>query len=224
MTHPFREVVRMGNTLFVAGATGGVGRTLMKQALAAEVDVVPHVRPKSAGAAGYPNPAILELSEHDKLVAALRGRSTVLQLIGTVRKRFKTGDTYETSDIGTTQQLVEAAREAGVGHVVLLSSIGAGKPRGAYLKAKAEAERLVRESGLAWTIFRPSAFEGEGYPKIPGLRLLTRLAFLRDYAPITLDELASALLHVALQGEPTGRQLEGEPLWEQVRAAAPLRR
>lgn len=213
----------MPRTLFVAGATGGIGRRLMKQAMEAGADVLAHVRPKSVGKENYAKEAVVELGDHAALVGVLRGRTTVLQLIGTMRKRFKTGDTYETSDIGTTRQLVDAAKEAGVEHLVLLSSVGAGKPRGAYLAAKAEAERLVRESGLAWTIFRPSAFEGEGYFKLPGLRTVTSLPFLQAYKPIRAEELASALLHVGLEGAPVNTILEGDALWQQVHAAAALR-
>lgn len=217
MTRPTR-------TLFVAGATGATGRTLMRLALAKDLDVVPHVRPKSANrppASTWSRRAEFELANHARLVEALQGRTTVLQLIGTMRKRFASGDTYETSDIGTTRQLVEASKEAGVQHLVLLSSMGAGRPMGAYLEAKAEAERLVRESGLAWTVARPSAFEGEGH-HIPGAKLLAHLPGLKRFRPIRVEELASALLYVGLEGTPTG-VLEGEPLWDVVRAAASLR-
>lgn len=212
--------------LFVSGATGATGRTLMRLALANHLDVVPHVRPRSAGSApasGWEHRAVLELSDHEALVSALRGRTTVLQLIGTMRKRFASGDTYETSDIGTTRQLVAAAREAGVEHMVLLSSVGAGRPLGAYLKAKAEAERIVRESGLTWTVLRPSAFEGEGH-HVPAARLLRELPLLRNWRPILMEELASALLHVALERAPVGVALEGASLWSMVDAGAPLRR
>ncbi|MCI0572047.1 MAG: SDR family oxidoreductase, partial [Myxococcaceae bacterium] len=157
MSHPSRQ-------LFVAGATGATGRNVMRLALERGTPVVAHVRSRSAQsgpAASWPRKAVLELADAPALVEAMRGCTTVLQLIGTMRKRFSSGDTYETSDIGTTRQLVAAAKSAGVDHLVLLSSMGAGRPVGAYLKAKAEAERLVRESGLAWTIVRPPAFEGE---------------------------------------------------------------
>lgn len=212
-------------TLFVAGATGATGRTLMRMALANHVDVIPHVRPRSAGrppASTWTHRAEFELSDHDQLVAALKGRTTVLQLIGTMRKRFASGDTYISSDIGTTRQLVEASKEAGVRHLLLLSSVGAGRPIGAYLQAKAEAEHLVRESGLSWTIFRPSAFEGEGH-HVPGAKLLSALPLLKRFRPIRMEELASALLKVALDGAPSQTVLEGESLWDVVRAAAPLR-
>lgn len=189
----------------------------MRLAPAMQVDVVAHMRPKTAAKAQPPaEAAVFELSDRPRLVEALKGCTTVVQLIGTMRKRFAAGDTYETSDIGTTRLLVDAAVEAGCDHVVLLSSVGAGKPVGAYLKAKAEAEALVRDSGLGWTIVRPSAFEGEGHKAPPGVRFLTELLRLDTYRPIRVEELASAILHAAKHRGPLSTVLEGRSLWEVV--------
>lgn len=208
--------------LFVAGATGAVGRVLVPMADRNGVAVVPHVRPQSASTLSHPSAVAIDLSD-EALPKAMAGCTTVVQLIGTMRKRFAKGDTYETSDIGTTRLLVEAAKKAGVDHLVLLSSVGAGRPLGAYLQAKAKAEALVRDSGLAFTIVRPSAFEDREGQAMPGLRALTKLLGLARYQPITLAELASALLHVAKERAPVGVALEGTPLWDVVNTAAPLR-
>lgn len=205
--------------LFVAGATGATGRTVLRLASPMAVDLVPHVRPRSAEKVEHPQRAVLELADHPALVEAMRGCTTVLQLIGTMRKRFSSGDTYETSDIGTTRQLVDAAKEAGVDHLVLLSSVGAGRPVGAYLQAKAEVERIVRESGIDWTIVRPSSFVGEGHRAPPGMSALTRMLGLHTFRPIRMEELAAAILHVAEERAPVGEVLEGRSLWRVVDSA-----
>jgi nucleoside-diphosphate-sugar epimerase len=127
--------------LFVAGSTGATGRVLVPLAQQRGMPFVAHVRTRHAQSPELPpNAAIFELSDSSALDAAMRGCTTVVQLIGTMRKRFSSGDTYATSDVGTTRQLVEAARRAGADHFVLLSSVGAGRPVGAYLQAKAQAE------------------------------------------------------------------------------------
>jgi nucleoside-diphosphate-sugar epimerase len=200
--------------IFVAGSTGATGVAFMKAASAAGADVVPHVRPKSAAKAGLPGAAVFELDDRAALVAALRSCTTVVQLIGTVRKRFAAGDTYETSDVGTTRSLAEAAREAGVDHLILLSSVGAGKPMGAYLKAKAAAEQLFVDSGIPYTLFRPSIFK---HVAPPGIGLLGPL--LGKYKAIGSDELAVALLHAAQRREPLGVALEGRSLWDVVKVS-----
>lgn len=209
--------------LFIAGATGAVGGVLVPLADRHGIAVVPHVRPKSAATLTHSAKVAIELDDAARLAKAMEGCSTVVQLIGTMKKRFADGDTYESSDIGTTRSLVAAAKQAGVDHLVLLSSVGAGRPFGAYLQAKAKAEALVRESGIDFTVLRPSAFQDREGQSMPGARALTSLLGLTKYQPITLLELASALLQVSKDRAPLGVALEGKPLWSVVSAAAPLR-
>ncbi|HEX5506656.1 MAG TPA: NmrA family NAD(P)-binding protein, partial [Thermomicrobiales bacterium] len=55
--------------------------------------------------------------------------------------------------------LIRAAREAGVEHIVLVSVQGAAPDHPLDLhRMKALAERELRASGLAWTIIRPTAY------------------------------------------------------------------
>lgn len=203
---------------FIAGSTGATGRTLQAIAQHNKIACTPHVRTKSAAKAP-PNAAILDLDDSVALKAELKSCDVVVQLIGTMKKRFATGDTYETSDIGTTRLLVNAALESDIKHLILLSSVGAGKPKGAYLQAKAEAEAIVLSSGLAYTIFRPSMFEGDYHGRIPGARKLTEFFGMKRYQPIALTELAGAILHVAQTSNPLGEILEGESLWREVERA-----
>jgi len=203
--------------LFIAGATGATGRTLIPIADAKGIGIVPHVRPKKHSGEVDPRAAVLDLADRDALVGALRGCTTVVQLIGTIRKRFASGDTYESSDIGTTRQLAEAAKLAEtVDHFVLLSSVGAGRPVGAYLQAKAEAERIVRDSSIPYTIFRPSTFVGAGHNAPFGFGALTRALGLKKLEPIAIEDLARAILQVAADRAPLGAVLEGASLWEVV--------
>ena len=53
---------------------------------------------------------------------------------------------------------LRAAREAGVGHMVLLSAICVQKPRLAFQRAKLAFEKVLVESGVAYSIVRPTAF------------------------------------------------------------------
>ena len=205
--------------LFVAGATGATGRTLLPLASELGVDLIPHLRPASAERLGADAPdrsATLELSDRTSLQAVLADRTTVVQLIGTMKKRFSQGDTYESSDIGTTRSHVAAAEGTAVDHIVLLSSVGAGRPTGAYLKAKAAAEQLVTESGIDWTIFRPSAFIGAGHGLPWGVPGLMRSLTPQRYHPIAIEDLARALLYVACSRSHLGEVLEGRTLWEAV--------
>lgn len=204
--------------LFIAGGSGAIGRTMLPLVPSTNLPYVAHFRPKP-GRSSDAHAAIFELSDRKSLDAALEGCTTIIQLIGTMKNRFSAGDTYETSDIGTTLQLAEAGRAAGVDHFVLLSSVGAGQ-FGAYLKAKARAEEIARKYfPSSYTIFRPSAFQGEGHNVPAFAKTVTRLLSLRKYEPIRVEQLASAILHVAVNRIPVESILEGETLWGIVAAS-----
>jgi uncharacterized protein YbjT (DUF2867 family) len=201
--------------IFIAGSTGATGRTILRLAGPSRPLLVPYERPKatppSAGAVAF------DLADRERLVAELKGCTTVIQLIGTMRNRFARGDTYESSDIATTRQLVAAAQVARIDHFLLLSSVGAGRPYGAYLKAKAEA--IVLGSSLPYTILRPSAFIGEGH-QVPQLAVtVAETLGLDTYRPIAIEDLALTILDTAVHRSQLGALLQGTELWKAVAEA-----
>jgi uncharacterized protein YbjT (DUF2867 family) len=59
----------------------------------------------------------------------------------------------------STQNLLTAEREQGVGHHVALSVVGAaGVPDSGYMRAKVAQEKLIAESGIPYTIVRATQF------------------------------------------------------------------
>src|SRR5262245_51736369 len=53
----------------------------------------------------------------------------------------------------STRNLGDAERRAGVGHHVALSVVGVGRPsESGYLKARTTQERMIRDSGVPYTI------------------------------------------------------------------------
>jgi uncharacterized protein YbjT (DUF2867 family) len=205
----------MQQRLFVAGSTGAVGRTVVRLAREMRIPVVPHARPRRDGALPADARAVVfDLADHEALRAELERCTTVLQLIGTMRSRFSGGDTYETSDVLTTRQLVEAAREAKIAHLVLLSSSGASRFGGPYLAAKARAEGIVRDSGVPYTIVRPGFFQGEGHTGPPLAGAVARLVGAWAWRPISVESVARAILHIARERAPLGTVVEGKALWD----------
>ena len=61
-------------------------------------------------------------------------------------------------DYKANANVLEAARSAGVRHMILLSAICVQKPRLAFQHAKLAFERELMGSGLTWSIVRPTAF------------------------------------------------------------------
>lgn len=57
-----------------------------------------------------------------------------------------------------TRRLVQAAKAAGEPHLVYVSIVGVDQIPYAYYKSKYEAEQIVEQSGLPWTILRASQF------------------------------------------------------------------
>jgi|SRR5579862_404166 len=94
----------------------------------------------------------------ERLSQILRGASV---LINTYWVRFPRGEsTFETA-VQNTRTLITAAKKAGVKRIVHVSiaNPSATSPLG-YYRGKAELERAVIESGLSYTILRPTVIFG----------------------------------------------------------------
>ncbi len=112
-------------------------------------------------------PTLCDLEGPDDVGTAIRGAEAVVFAAGAgpgsgaERKR--------TMDLGGALKLIEAARLEDVGRYVIISAMGATHPPSdngdafsAYLRAKAEADRALKASGLGYTIVRPGRLtEGE---------------------------------------------------------------
>lgn len=213
---------------FVAGATGFTGGALAAQDTSPYgVELRLQVRPgsKSRAALGD-DPRVVEVALDDApaLVSAMRGARAVVQLIGTVRARFDEATSYETVDYGTTLSLLAAAKECDVEHFVLLSSVGASTGLGPYLAWKKKTEDAVRESGLGYTVLRPSYLAGDARfterRAVPNMSafmnglsdtpLGSPFALLR---PINIQTLARAILACIERG-PSNSAVGGNELFK----------
>jgi uncharacterized protein YbjT (DUF2867 family) len=171
---------------------------------------------------------VFDLADAKAAEDAMAGCGAALSFVGTMKNRFAAGDTYESSDVASTEQLVGAATRAKVPRFLLLSSYGAGGV-GAYLQMKARCEQIVKEGTPKWTIFRPSALMSpEGGPegthgtrKVPAvagalfgaLRKLPGLGPVADdMRPIPIEVLCDAMLRV-LEQPRDGATLQGRELW-----------
>ena len=155
--------------VFVLGATGTIGRATVRALVQRGHDVVCFVRPR-AGARGALTPV-----ESARLLkgATLRFGDvtdpTSLARDGFRGERFealvsclasRTGaprDAWAIDHKAHTHAL-SAAKEAGVSHMVLLSAICVQKPRLAFQHAKLAFENALIESGLTYSIVRPTVF------------------------------------------------------------------
>lgn len=93
------------------------------------------------------------------LKAAMHGVSMIINLAGIIQE--KRGQSFQSIHIDGTRNLITEAKAAGVKRVFLQSALGASMDSKArYQSTKAIAERIVIESGITYTIFRPSLIIG----------------------------------------------------------------
>lgn len=165
--------------IFIAGATGFVGGHLTEALLLQghELVILAHGR-KAADRIGV---SLVEgdVSKPESYLAAVKGCDAVINLVGIIREFPAKNITFERLHVEATANLVSVAQRAGVLRYLQMSALGARLDAvSGYHQTKWRAEELVRGSGLAWTIFRPSLIFG------PGDAFVNMLAGQLKLAPI----------------------------------------
>ncbi|MEU9860785.1 NAD(P)H-binding protein [Streptomyces sp. NPDC047971] len=131
--------------MLVTGATGNIGGALLRELHAYGAGPLRGLT-RDASRASFPEGVEAcegDFAEPDSLTSALDG----------VRSLFLV------SRLGPDAEIIDAARQAGVEHVVLVSSITVEThPHLGPAAENLAVERLLKESGPAWTILRPTQF------------------------------------------------------------------
>ena len=169
----------MSRTVVVLGGSGFVGRALVAHLLAQgeRVRVIsrsPDVR------ARVPTGAELlagDVFETQFLHKAFDDANAVINLVGILNERGDDGSGFHKVYVELAQTVIAAMQASGVRRLLQMSALHAGDGESHYLKARGEAEALIRASMLDWTLFRPSVIAG------PGDGLFCRFAQLLRFAP-----------------------------------------
>ena len=150
--------------VLVAGGTGFIGSYLCR-ALADDGHAVTALSRSPEETPDGVTGVTGDVTDYDSIASAVDGHDAVVNLVALSPLFEPDGGNrmHDRIHRGGTENLVRAAEDGGVERFVQLSALGAD-PNGdtAYIRAKGEAEEIVRESGLDWTIFRPSVVFGEG--------------------------------------------------------------
>ena len=164
-----REIPLTNKRIFVIGATGTIGRATVLALVRDGYDTVCLVRPQ-AGVGGALSP-----DDTVKLLAGATvrfgdvGDPASLARDGFRGERFdavvsclasRTGVPAEARaiDYQAHVNVLRAAEKAGASHFVLLSAICVQKPVLAFQHAKLAFEKHLIESGMTYSIMRPTAF------------------------------------------------------------------
>jgi len=155
------QAARIPDQVLVAGATGTIGRAVVRQLLAEGRAVTALVRPGSR-AEDLPDltgAAIAQagLADGAALAQAMHGASPAC-VISCIASRSGAPKDAQAVDFAANLALLEAAQGAGVRQFILLSAICVQKPLLAFQHAKLAFEARLAASGIDYTIVRPTAF------------------------------------------------------------------
>ena len=143
--------------LLITGGTGFIGSRFTQKLIRSNHDVRILLRPQKKSPSLPRNLpmeiAVSSLQDKRSLRAALKNVRTVFHF-ATAEHHLPVAD-YESVDIQGTENLIEAALDAGVERVLYLSRVGAEKKSSfPVLKSKALAEDTIKNSGIPYTIMR----------------------------------------------------------------------
>ena len=145
----------------LVGATGTIGRATAAALLQAGHEVVCLVRPGPPGRTEPPAGAAIRVVDPSDLAALMRdgfAGERFDALVSCMASRTGAPADAWAVDYRAHLTLLEAARQAGVTHFVLLSAICVQRPLLAFQQAKLAFEAALTASGLRYSIVRPTAF------------------------------------------------------------------
>lgn len=209
------------STVLIAGATGAVGREVLRLALANEKQVAQVVAPTRRALSPHPrleNPLV----EFDQLTGSEPwwDVDAVICALGTTIKKAGSQEAFRRVDHEYPLVVARHALMHGARSYALNSSVGADAgSKSFYLRTKGEVERDLDALGYcSYTIVRPSVIWGERQEVRLGESLaifaLTALKPVvpRRYRVVPAVRIAQALLDRALAGVPGRKVIESEEM------------
>jgi len=197
--------------ILVTGATGFVGRHLVRRLCSAGQRVRCLVRPGSPGLEWLqPQPVEIvpgHLVEAGAVAAACRGVRKIIHLAAPIHEGRDA--VVERVDREGMALLIDGAQAARVERVVMVSPLGTGSSSTLpFLRSRGHAEDLLRDSGVSFIILQSSLMFGLGDRLISGtIRLLQRTGLVlipgtgkTMLQPIWVGDVVSCLLR-SLNGE-----------------------
>lgn len=189
--------------IIIMGASGHIGNRLVEEGLKRGFALTCIVRKSSAQ-------KMSKFGKNIKIVVAdptepgdwmdtFAEQDHFIHLIGVISEDRSRGLTFEKIQTETVRLGIEASKKGKVkwiSHMSVASGIPGVDRR--YVTTKRDAESLISQSGINYTIFRPGLVYGKGMLMSIAnpLVILAKLATLPfpRYAPVNVDKLAKVLL------------------------------
>jgi uncharacterized protein YbjT (DUF2867 family) len=201
--------------ILVLGGSGFVGRHLVNRLVVAgwQVVVPTRRRERAKHLILLPTVDVLEADVHDPVALArlVTGVDAAVNLVG-ILNESRRGD-FERVHVELPRKLIAACSTARVSRLLHMSALHAD-PAGPsrYLRSKGEAETLVAQASLAWTIFRPSVIFGREdsflnlFAKLERVLPVMALACAESrFQPVYVGDVGNAFVR-ALSDDRTHRQ------------------
>lgn len=187
----------MDERILVTGGTGVLGRPVVGRLLAAGHAEVRAMSRRPRPADGGVEWVAADLRTGQGVEAAVAGVGTIVHCAGFTGRK---------AEVETVRTLVRAAlRSPTPPHLVYISIVGIDRIRLGYYLGKLEAERLIEDSGLPFTILRATQFHDLVRVVLAvSAKAPVMLVPAVRFQPIEVGEVADRLVELAL-GKPAGR-------------------
>jgi NADH dehydrogenase len=166
--------------ILVTGATGFVGSNIIKELVSQGYQVrgLVHSQRDFERLKGLPIETVTgDITNFDSLTKPFEGVQTVFSCVGIIYETKSAN--FDSIHVLGTRSLVEMALKNKVRHFIHTSALGT-RPNAVsrYHQSKFRAEQIIQDSGLTYTIFRPSILFG------PEDDFVNRFARMLKYNPV----------------------------------------
>ena len=195
----FRSRLLAQMNVLVTGGTGALGRHVVRLLRASGH----RARILSRNPRGHDDAVTGNLATGAGLGKAVAGMDAIIHSGSATTQPTS----YRATDVVGTRRLLAMAREAGVRHFTYVSIVGMEGVGYPYYKYKLEAEAIVEENIVPWSILRATQFHTLMELFLTPLSVLPRLAlvpFKWQFQPVAPVEVATRLIEVVLK-DPAGR-------------------
>ncbi len=188
--------------IFLTGGTGFMGSSLARELMLRGHHVRALVRAGSEARLPTGCEAVVgDALSAESYASRIAPADTFVHLVGVAHPNPRKAAEFRAIDLKSCQEAVQAAVKSGVRHFVYLSVARPAPIMQEYQAARAEGERLIRETGMAATFVRPWYVLGPGrrwpYALIPLYALARLIPATREGAQrlalVTLQQMTQAL-------------------------------
>jgi len=190
----------------VLGGTGFIGGHLVRRLLADkhQLTLLTNKRALDLSLSDQFATVPGRFENYDALKAVVSGAEVVYHLVGLIAETKS--KTFKRTVAEGTAKLVDVCRECGVRKIIYLSAIGTEEHAATrYHQTKYLAEQAIINSGIDYTILRPSLIFGEGDGFVSMLNRMIKSSWFTPvigdgrylFQPVYIDDLIEALAQSA---------------------------